>query len=122
VKVYNISWNSKNKGTTIKKQEEDELVQGEKKHLDHFIFKFHIFLTSCLLWTVLKTMEAPFEALQNFFKCKDNKVTSKDLKFQNANWSYLQTHMPMTPFILEMAYLVHFFIDLSDFCYIKCTR
>jgi hypothetical protein len=52
VKIYNISWNSKNKGATTKKQEEDELVQGEKKHLDPFIFKFHIFLISYSFWTI----------------------------------------------------------------------
>jgi len=32
-------------------------------------------------------------------KCKDNKMSSKNLKLQNANWSYVPTHiMPMTPF------------------------
>jgi hypothetical protein len=29
VKIYNISWNSENKGATTKKEEEDELVQGD---------------------------------------------------------------------------------------------
>jgi hypothetical protein len=33
----------------------------------------------------LKAMEALFEALKTFLKCKDNKVMSKDLKLQNAN-------------------------------------
>jgi hypothetical protein len=28
MKIYNISWNSKNKETTTKEEEEDELVQG----------------------------------------------------------------------------------------------
>jgi hypothetical protein len=51
-----------------KKQEEDDLVQRKKKHLDPLIFKFHIFLISCLFWTIEKVMEAPFEALQNLFE------------------------------------------------------
>jgi hypothetical protein len=58
VKIYNIVWNSKNKGATTKKQEEDELVQGKKKHLDR----------------------------------------------------------------LQISYLAHSFIDLSDFCCIGCAR
>jgi hypothetical protein len=34
-----------------------------------------------------------------FLKWKENRMTSKNLKFQNANWSYMWTHiMPMTPF------------------------
>jgi len=44
-------------------------------------------------------MKAPSEALKTFLKCKDNRMASKDLKLQNAHWSYVQTHMPMTPFI-----------------------
>ncbi len=51
-------WNSNNKGVTTKKQEEDELVQGEKKHLNLF----------------------------------------------------------------QISYLVHSFINLSDFCCIGCVR
>jgi hypothetical protein len=50
-----------------KKQEEDELVQREKKHLDPLTFKFHVFLISCLFWMILKTMEVPSEILQNLF-------------------------------------------------------
>ncbi len=45
------------------------------------------------------------------FKCKDNRLTSKDLKLQNANWLYVPTHMPMTPFHLEKAYI---FLILSS--------
>jgi len=30
LKIYNTSWNPQKKGATTKKQEEDELVQGEK--------------------------------------------------------------------------------------------
>ncbi len=34
---------------------------------------------------------------------ENNRVTSKDLRLQNVNWSYVTTHiMPMTPFIWRM--------------------
>jgi hypothetical protein len=47
-------------------------------------------------------------------KCKDNRVTSKDLKLKNANWSYVPTHiMPHDPLHLEKAYLAHSFINLK---------
>jgi len=128
-------------------------------------------------------------AIWNFtekkLKCKDNKVTSKDLKLQNSNWSYVPTtsclwplhlerHILLIPSLiwmiffcirctiwsftktfgnaktiecylkissskmqighmcqptschdplhLEKTYLVHSFINLNDFCCIKCTK
>jgi hypothetical protein len=45
-----------------------------------------------------KAMEALIEALKTFLKCKDNRVMSKDLKLQNANYSYMPTRIPMTHF------------------------
>jgi len=42
-------------------------------------------------------MEVLFEALQTLLRCKDNRMKSKNLKLQNANWSYMSTHVPMTP-------------------------
>jgi hypothetical protein len=42
------------------KQEEDELVQREKK-----TFRLPYFQISYLFWTIYKTMETPFEVLQN---------------------------------------------------------
>jgi hypothetical protein len=92
-----------------------------------FFFKPPYFQISYLLHFLLfgqfkKLWKLHMKLYKTFFKCKDNKVTSKDLKLQNENWSYVQTHMPMTPFIWKKTYLVHFFIDLSDFCYIRCTK
>jgi hypothetical protein len=48
MKIYNTSWNFKTKEATTKNEEEDELVQGEKKHSDYLIFKYHILFISCL--------------------------------------------------------------------------
>jgi hypothetical protein len=48
MKIYNTSWNSKTQEATTKNEEEDELVQGEKKHFDYLTFKYHIFFISCL--------------------------------------------------------------------------
>jgi len=62
-------------------------------------------------------MEALFEALQTLLKCKDNRVMSKNLKHQNANWSYMPTHIPILH--LENTYLVQTFINLNNFCCIK---
>jgi hypothetical protein len=43
-------------------------------------------------------MKTPSEVLENILEMQDNRMTLKDLEFQNANWSYVQTHMPKTPF------------------------
>ncbi len=127
-------------------------------------------------------MEVLFEALQTLLKCKDNRVMFKNLKLQNTNWSYMPTHVPMTPFTwrthilfkpssiwtifvalnapsealqkfskqysgiqrslarkcklvicanphhahdslhLEKTYLAQTFIDLNNFCCIRCTK
>ncbi len=88
-----------------KKQEEDELVQREKKHLDPLIFKFHS-SSFRLCFNNLKRYGNIIEALQTFLKCKDNRVMSKKLKLQNANWSYMPTHIPMTLFTWRMHILL----------------
>jgi hypothetical protein len=44
-------------------------------------------------------MDATSKVLQNILEHKDNKVKFKDLKLQNANWSYVPNHiMPMILF------------------------
>jgi hypothetical protein len=44
-------------------------------------------------------LDVPSEIYKTFFKAKGNKLASKDLKLENANWSYVPTHiMPMTPY------------------------
>jgi hypothetical protein len=51
---------------------------------------------------------------------ENNTVASKDLKLQNANWSYVPTHiMPMTPFtwkthiLLKPSLIWTFFVALD---------
>jgi hypothetical protein len=52
-----------------------------------------------LFWTILKKLwTCHLKLYKTFLKWKDNRMTSKDLKLQDANWSYVPTHMPMTPF------------------------
>jgi len=41
--IYNIFWNSKNKGATTKKQENNSLLK-KKKHFDPLICKYHTFM------------------------------------------------------------------------------
>jgi hypothetical protein len=79
-----------------------------------FLHQFEHFLLS---WT------CHLKLYKNKLKCKDNRVTSKDLKLENAKWSYVPTHiMPHDPLHLEKAHLVHFFINLNDFCCIRCAK
>jgi hypothetical protein len=66
-------------------------------------------LTTLLSNIISSSFLACFEQLKKLWKChlklyktflkrKTNRSTSKDLKVQNANCSYVPTHMPMTPF------------------------
>jgi hypothetical protein len=63
-------------------------------------------LGECIYYSILHRFEQfllhkmrHLKLCKIFLKCKDNKMSSKNLKLQNANWSYVPTHiMPMTPF------------------------
>jgi len=87
-----------------KKKEQQQKARREwacsrrKIKLDPLTFKSHIFIIPCLFWTILKLWKHHLKLYKTFLKFKGNRKTSKDLKLQNANWSYVQTHMPINPF------------------------
>jgi len=57
------------------KQEEDELVQRKKKHLDFLTFKIFICFEQ-----FIKLWKHHLKFYKTFLKCKDNRMTFKDLK------------------------------------------
>jgi hypothetical protein len=58
MKIYNIFWNSKNKEATTKKEEEDELVQGERKTFGPPYFQISYLLHFFFVLNNLKTYES----------------------------------------------------------------
>jgi hypothetical protein len=71
-----------------------------------FIWRRHILLIPSLIWATSLHWMCLFNLYNFFLKCKDNRVMSKDLNFHIANWSYVPTHMPMTPFIWRRQILI----------------
>jgi hypothetical protein len=58
MKIYNISWNSKNKEATTKKEEEDELVRGQKKTFGPPYFQISYLFHFFFVLNNLKTYES----------------------------------------------------------------
>jgi len=87
-----------------------------------FTWKRHILLILSSIWTIFFALHVPSKALQNLLKCKDNRVTSKDLKLYNENGHMCQPTTCRDPLHLEKTYLVHSFINLNDFCCIKYAK
>jgi hypothetical protein len=70
----------------------------KKKHLDPFIFKSHFFSFLVCFEQFKKLWKRHLKFYKTFLKCKDNRMTSKNLKLHNTNWSYVPTQMPTTLF------------------------
>jgi hypothetical protein len=72
-----------------------------------FIWRRHILLIPSLIWVIFVALDKTSKALQKVLKVKKQlSDVQRPLKLQNPNWSYVATHMPMTPFIWRRHILV----------------
>jgi hypothetical protein len=100
LKIYKIFGNNRVKSKHFKlKNVNWSYVPTHIMSMTPVISRMHILFKPLSIWAIFVALDAPSKFYKILWKCKDNKVTSKDLKLQNANWSYVPTHiMPMTPF------------------------
>jgi hypothetical protein len=72
-----------------KKQKEDEFVQRGKKQLAPLLSNF-IFSSFLVCFEQFEKLgKCHLKLYKRFWKCKDNRMMSKDFKLQNANWLYV---------------------------------
>ncbi len=95
------------------------LFKEKKKHLDPLIFKFHFSSFLGCFKQFKKLWKCYLKLYKPFWSAKIIEWRPKIL----SSWmqsGHIHPH-PHDPFHLENAYLVQTFINLNNFCCIKCT-